>query len=103
SGFKKIPLKNCDNGPRKAIPCTGFLVPRGVSIGFVIILSSIACVSKTTIDVIKNAMESVKTKNVIEWYKNNIGKSVQAKRMSAFRLPEISEQKVYQELLAANG
>ena len=68
-----------------------------------LLLSLAACVSTTTIDVIKNAMESVKTKTVIEWYKNNIGKSVQAKRMSAFRLPKIMEQKVSQELLVATG
>jgi hypothetical protein len=68
-----------------------------------LLLSLAACVSKTTIDVVKNAMESVKTKTVIEWHKNNIGKSVQARRMSAFRLPKISEQKVYQESIVATG
>jgi hypothetical protein len=68
-----------------------------------LLLSLAAFVSKTTVDVIQNAMESVKTKTVIEWYKNTIGKSVQAKRTSAFRLPKIQEQKVYQELLVANG
>ena len=46
-----------------------------------LLLSLAACVSKTTIDVIKNAMESVKTKTIIEWHKKNIGKSVQAKRI----------------------
>ena len=66
-------------------------------------MSLAACVSKTTIDVIKNAMESVKTKTIIEWHKNNIGKSVQAKRISAFYSPKILEQKVYQELLAGSG
>ena len=45
-----------------------------------------------------NAIKSVKTKTVIEWHKNNIGKSVQAKRMSAFRLPKILEQKAHQRL-----
>ena len=68
-----------------------------------LLLSLAACVSKTTTDVIKNAMESVKTKTVIEWHKNNIGKSVQAKRMAVFHSPKILEQKVYQELLVATG
>jgi hypothetical protein len=71
-----------------------------------LLLSLAACVSKTTTDVIKNAMESVKTKSVIEWYKTNIGKSVQAKRLSAFRskkTPDESEQKVYQELIVTTG
>jgi hypothetical protein len=58
-----------------------------------LLLSLAACVSKTTIDVIKNAMESVKTKTIIEWHENNIRKSVQAKRMSAFRSPKTLEQK----------
>jgi hypothetical protein len=68
-----------------------------------LLLSLAACVSKTTIDVIKNAMESVKTKTIIEWHKKNIGKSVQAKRISAFRFPKILEQKAYQELLVSTG
>jgi hypothetical protein len=68
-----------------------------------LLLSLAACVSKTTIDVVKNAMESVKTKTVIEWQKNNIGKSVQAKRMSAFRFPKILEQKMHQESLVSTG
>lgn len=66
-----------------------------------LLLSLAACVSKTTTDVIKSAMETVKTKTVIEWHKNNIGKSVQAKRISAFRLPKIMEQKVSQELICS--
>jgi hypothetical protein len=68
-----------------------------------LLLSLAACVSKTTIDVIKSAMESVKTKTVTEWHKNNIGKSVQSKRISAFRASKISEQKVYQKLIVANA
>lgn len=39
-----------------------------------------AFISKTTIDIIQQAIETVPTKKVIEWYKENIGKSVQSKR-----------------------
>ena len=68
-----------------------------------LILSIAAFTSKTTINVIKTAMESVKTKTVIEWHKNNIGKSVQAKRISAFRFSRKMEQKVSQELILSTG
>ncbi len=68
-----------------------------------LLLSLVACVSKTTTDVIKSAMESVKTKTVIERHKNNLGKSVQANRTSAFRLPKIKEQKAYQEIIFSTG
>lgn len=49
-----------------------------------LILTVAAVASSTTSDVIKKAMETVKTKNVIEWVKNKIGKSVQAKRNEIF-------------------
>ena len=51
-----------------------------------LILGLPAIVSTTTNEIIKKAMETVKTKNVIDWVKNNIGKSVQAKRNEVFSL-----------------
>lgn len=48
-----------------------------------LLLSLAAFASKTTKEVIQKAMISIKTKTVIEWQKENIGKSVQAKRAEA--------------------
>ena len=45
-----------------------------------------AIVSKTTADVVKQAMESTPTKTIREWYKEHIKKSLQAKRIDAFNL-----------------
>jgi hypothetical protein len=47
----------------------------------VFILSLAAIVSKTTTEVVHKALETVPTNKIHEWFKNNIGKSVQAKRM----------------------
>jgi hypothetical protein len=49
-------------------------------------------VSKTTEDVIQKAMESVPTKRVHEWIKENIGKTVQSKRKEVFRSARKAEQ-----------
>ena len=50
-----------------------------------LILSAAALVSTTTKSVIQKAMESTKTKTVVEWCNKNIGKSVHAKRVDAFQ------------------
>lgn len=47
-----------------------------------------AMVSKTTTDVVKQAMESTPTRLIGEWYKENIKKSLQAKRVEAFNMQE---------------
>jgi len=59
----------------------------------VFILSLAAIVSKTTTDVVHNALETVPTKKVHEWVKENIGKSVQAKRMQVNNWVKNQEQK----------
>ena len=43
-----------------------------------------AMVSTTSSSVIKNALETVRTKDVVKWCKKNIGESVQARRRKAF-------------------
>jgi hypothetical protein len=43
-----------------------------------------AMVSTTSGEVIKNALETVRTKDVVKWCKENIGESVQARRKRAF-------------------
>lgn len=48
-----------------------------------------ALLSKTTEDVVKKAMETVPTKKVIEWFKQNIGKSVQSKRKEILKIVNI--------------
>ena len=58
-----------------------------------LLLSLAAMVSKTTEDVIHKAMESVPTKRVHEWVKENIGKSVQFKRKEVFGSVRKAEQK----------
>jgi len=63
-----------------------------------LILSLGAMASKTTVDVVQKAMQSIKTKVVIQWQKENIGKSVQAKKILAFDLATKAEQKVSQDL-----
>jgi hypothetical protein len=71
--------------------------------GFTGLLLSIgALVSETTKEVIQKAMETTKTKTVIEWYKKNIGKSVQAKKIEVFAQNN-SEQKLSQDLQVAIG
>jgi hypothetical protein len=54
--------------------------------GLLLTLGSI--VSKTTIDVVKQAMEATPTKIIHEWYRTHIKKSSQAKRIEAFNLIE---------------
>ena len=58
-----------------------------------LLLSLAAIVSKTTEDVIQKAMESVPTKRVREWFKQNIGKSLQSSRKEVFGSLKKEEQK----------
>ncbi len=58
-----------------------------------LLLSLAAIVSKTTEDVIQKAMESVPTKRAREWFKQNIGKSLQSKRKEVFGSLKKTEQK----------
>ena len=50
------------------------------------ILSLAAMVSETTSDVVHKALETVKTETVHNWIKDNIGSSVQSKRVKINRL-----------------
>lgn len=49
-----------------------------------LILTLPALVSETSSDIIHKALESVPTKQVIKWYREHFGESVQAKRKKAF-------------------
>lgn len=57
-----------------------------------LVLSVAALVSKTTREVIRKAMETVRTRDVLQWCRTKIGKSVQAKK-KALSLEENVEQK----------
>ena len=57
-----------------------------------LVLSVAAVVSKTTLEVVQQAMETVPTKTVREWIRGHLGQSVQAKRKIAFSNAEKSEQ-----------
>ncbi len=48
--------------------------------------------SKTTQDVIHKAIESVPTKKVSEWMKENVGQSVQSKKKEVLSLVRKTEQ-----------
>ena len=58
-----------------------------------LLLSVAAMVSTTTTEVVQKAMETVQTKRVYDWHKDNIGESVQAKRQEAFDSSKQAEQK----------
>ncbi len=65
-----------------------------VKSGFTGLLLSIpAMLSKTTGEVIHQAMEVVSTKKVLDWCHKHIGKSLQAKRREAFTFQDKTEQK----------
>jgi len=57
-----------------------------------LVLSVAAVVSETTREVVQNAMETVPTKKVLEWTREHLGQSVQAKRKIAFSNTKNSEQ-----------
>ena len=58
------------------------------------ILSAAAMVSKTTEDVVKTALESVKTKDILKWRKKHLGQTMQAKRLKVFGRREKKGTKV---------
>ena len=53
-----------------------------------LLLSLAALVSTTTPEVIQTALERVRTKQVVAWCKNTLGKSVQAQRWEALIAPQ---------------
>jgi hypothetical protein len=58
-----------------------------------LLLSGCALVATTTQDVIRQALETVSTQDVLEWCKENLGPSVQALRREIFNAPDGAEQK----------
>ena len=66
-----------------------------------LLLALPALVAETSEAVIKKALESIPTKFIIDWYKKNIVKSVQAKRIESFKTTTYEEQKQNQDLMAA--
>ena len=66
-----------------------------------LLLSTAAIVSKTTEDVVEKALKTVRTKEVLDWCKKNIGHSVQSMRKEAFAFYKKKEQKWDQNLGAA--
>lgn len=62
--------------------------------GFTVLLLSLAAsVSETTQDVVQKALESVPTKKVFQWFKDNVGQSVQSKRKEVKKIARQAEQK----------
>jgi len=57
-----------------------------------LVLSVAAVVSKTTREVVQQAMETAPTKKVLEWTREHLGQSVQEKRKIAFSNTKCSEQ-----------
>lgn len=57
-----------------------------------LVLSAAAAVSETTREVVQKAMETVPTKKVLEWTREHIEQSVQAKRKIAFSNTKNAEQ-----------
>jgi hypothetical protein len=66
-----------------------------------LLLSTAAIVSKTTEDIVEKALKAVRTKEVLDWCKKNIGQSVQSMRKEAFAFYKKPEQKRDQTLGAA--
>ena len=61
--------------------------------GFTALLLSVAAmVSATTTEVVQKAMETIPTKKVYEWHRDNLGKSIQAMRKEALKLNKKAEQ-----------
>lgn len=70
--------------------------------GFTGLLLSIgAMVSTTTKETIQKALETVSTKDVLNWCKKNLGKSLQAKRRDVRNFRNIREQKQDQSMMLA--
>lgn len=66
-----------------------------------LLLALPALVAETSEAVVKKALASTPTKFIMDWYKKNIIKSVQAKRIEAFKVTNKEEQIQNQDLLAA--
>ena len=61
--------------------------------GFTVLLLSLAAsVSETTLEVVQKAVEAVPTKKVFQWFKDNVGQSVQAKRKEVKKIARQAEQ-----------
>jgi hypothetical protein len=56
-----------------------------------LLLSFAAVVSKTTQDVIQNALQAVPTKKISEWFKENIGQSLQSQRKAILKVARSTE------------
>jgi hypothetical protein len=63
-----------------------------------LVLGAAAVVSETTREVVQKAMETVPTKKVLEWTRENLEQSVQAKRKIAFSNTKNTEQ-IWDQLL----
>jgi hypothetical protein len=55
-----------------------------------LVLGAAAMVSHTTQEVVTKVMETVPTRKVIEWIKENLGQSVQSKRNTIFSTAQIA-------------
>jgi hypothetical protein len=55
------------------------------------LLTMASFVANTTVDIVCEAMETVKTKMVTQWQKINIGQSLQSQRTEAFKFAETKE------------
>jgi hypothetical protein len=53
-------------------------------------------VSETSLKIVKQALEGTKTKQVLEWCREKLGKTVQAKKREVFRNHDKAEQKLDQ-------
>ena len=70
------------------------LAQEQVKSGFTgLVLALAAIVSTTTRDIVQKALQTVPTKNVLQWRKANLGQSVQAQRKTLFASANKKEQK----------
>jgi hypothetical protein len=61
--------------------------------GFTVLLLGLAAsVSETSQDVVQKALASVPTKKVFQWFKDNVGQSVQSKRKEVKKIARKAEQ-----------
>jgi hypothetical protein len=68
-----------------------------------LLLSLAAIVSKTTKEVVQQALVSVRTKTIYEWYEENIGETLQSKRIKILGTLTNLEQKQSQDLIRIMG
>lgn len=67
------------------------------------VLSLAAMVSKTTGDTIRKALKAVPTKKVHEWFKDNIGDSLQSKKKQVLKQIKTAERKQDQIICSLEG